>query len=553
MAIVILSLVIGGNKLAQADTPDTTPPSVPSGLTATVLLPSQVNLSWTAATDTVGVEGYFIYRNGSKITAINTTSFSDSVAPGTYTYNVTAYDAAGNASIQSASALATLVLDQTSPSAPVNVSAVAVSTSTATTAQITVSWSAATDNIGVTGYYVYRNGTLLTSSTAPFTATSYTDFVPPGMYNYAIAAYDASRNYSDRSSAAAITIVLDVQPPGIPGKLSAVITSPSQITLTWATSTDEIGVKGYNIYRNNSKIGSAGTTSFQDSGLASGNYTYTVTAYDFAGNVSPNSYPVSITFILDDTPPTNPSNLSVAVGPSLVKLSWAASFDSTGVIGYSIYRNGTQIATVSSTQFTYQDSGIATGTYSYSVAAYDLSGNVSNQSFPVSATVLPSTANTTTNQPSATAVAPSTSAVPTPSTSATSAAPAPGTLSPSVNPAITISLYFGLRNDQVKTLQTILAQRGYLASTNATGFFGNLTLEAVKKFQCDNGVVCTGTPGTTGWGFVGAKTRAALSKLAAQASATTSTTASVDQLNAQIQALRTLLINLQLQAQTKTQ
>ena len=81
---------------------DTTPPSVPS-LTATAVSSSQINLSWTASTDSVGVTGYKIYRNGTYLTTTTSTSYNNTgLTPATsYSYRVSAIDAAGNESSQS--------------------------------------------------------------------------------------------------------------------------------------------------------------------------------------------------------------------------------------------------------------------------------------------------------------------------------------------------------------------------------------------------------------------------------------------------------------------
>ena len=81
---------------------DTTPPSVPS-LTATAVSSSQINLSWTASTDSVGVTGYKIYRNGTYLTTTTSTSYNNTGLTGatSYSYRVSAIDAAGNESSQS--------------------------------------------------------------------------------------------------------------------------------------------------------------------------------------------------------------------------------------------------------------------------------------------------------------------------------------------------------------------------------------------------------------------------------------------------------------------
>src|SRR5437879_2721506 len=103
---------------------DTTPPTVPTGLTATAVSSSQVNLSWTASSDNVGVSGYRVYRGGTQIATRSTTSFTNTglSASTTYTYPLTAYDAAGNLSAQSSSASATTPAppDITPPSVTIN-------------------------------------------------------------------------------------------------------------------------------------------------------------------------------------------------------------------------------------------------------------------------------------------------------------------------------------------------------------------------------------------------------------------------------------------------
>src|SRR5207302_2019496 len=84
---------------------DTTPPSTPTNVTGSAISTSQINLSWTASTDNVGVTGYKVFRNGSQVGSSATTSYSDTaLAPATsYAYTVAAYDAAGNTSAPSPS------------------------------------------------------------------------------------------------------------------------------------------------------------------------------------------------------------------------------------------------------------------------------------------------------------------------------------------------------------------------------------------------------------------------------------------------------------------
>ena len=88
---------------------DSTAPSTPTGLTATAQSSSQINLSWSAATDNVAVAGYRVYRNGTQVATSTGTTYSNTgLTAGTaYSYTVAAYDTAGNVSPQSTSASAT--------------------------------------------------------------------------------------------------------------------------------------------------------------------------------------------------------------------------------------------------------------------------------------------------------------------------------------------------------------------------------------------------------------------------------------------------------------
>jgi cellulose 1,4-beta-cellobiosidase len=108
---------------------------------------------------------------------------------------------------------------------------------------------------------------------------------------------------------------------------------------------------------------------------------------------------VSVNLAPDTTPPTVPTNLSgTAVSQSQINLSWTASTDpvvpghvTSGVAGYKVFRNGTQVGTPSTTS--YSDTGLtAATTYQYTVSAYDTAGNVSAQSAAVGVTTQNATA-----------------------------------------------------------------------------------------------------------------------------------------------------------------
>src|SRR6266702_1768458 len=226
--------------------------------------------------------------------------------------------------------------DTTSPSPPAGLTAAVAGSSGAN-----LSWGASTDNVGVTGYIVRRNGVQVATPTT-------TSFADTGLsvattYSYTVAARDAAGNTSPNSASVSITIA-DTTPPTTPTGLTAAVAGSTGANLSWNASTDNVGVTGYIVRRNGVQVATPATTSFADTGLsAATTYSYTVAARDAAGNISPDSASVSIT-IADTTPPTTPTGLTAAVAgssnPSGANLSWSASTDNVGVTGYILRRNG---------------------------------------------------------------------------------------------------------------------------------------------------------------------------------------------------------------------
>ena len=176
-------------------------------------------------------------------------------------------------------------------SAPTNLSATAVSSS-----RVDLSWTANPDNEGVVGYWIVRDGVTINTTAG----TTYQDnsVSPSTTYSYQVFAYDEVNNHSDLSNPASVTTpaVPDSQAPTVPTNLIATAVSTSQINLSWNSSTDNVGVTGYEIYRNGAKIATVSTTSYGDGGLSSSTtYSYFVKARDAAGNVSGASSTVSAT------------------------------------------------------------------------------------------------------------------------------------------------------------------------------------------------------------------------------------------------------------------
>jgi chitodextrinase len=272
-------------------TPDATPPSVPTNLAGGAVSSSRINLTWTASTDNVGVTGYKVFRNGSQIATTATPGYGDTGLSlnTSYSYAVAAFDAAGNTSAQTATINLTTLGDTTAPSVPTNLAGNAVSSS-----QITLTWTASTDNVAVTGYKVFRNG----SQIATTGNTSYSDngLLVGTMYSYAVAAFDAADNTSAQSTAVGVTTLGDTEAPTVPANVAGRAVSSSQVNLTWTASIDNVGVTGYRVFRNGSPIATITGLSFGDSGLTSSTtYSYSVAAFDAAGNNSASSPPIEAT------------------------------------------------------------------------------------------------------------------------------------------------------------------------------------------------------------------------------------------------------------------
>lgn len=279
------------------------------------------------------------------------------------------------------------VCDVTAPSTPTNLTAVAGGPTT-----INLSWTASTDNIGVTSYLVYRDA--LPSPVASVVGTTFSDtgLTPLSVHSYRVVASDAAGNLSGFSNTATASTPADTTPPTAPSNLTAVAVSASTINLSWTASTDNVGVSGYSVFRdsNPTAIATVSGTTFSDIGLALGStHSYTVKAFDGSNNVSAASNTATATTQGADTiAPTVPTNLAASGSSNTtIDLTWTASTDNVAVTGYKVFRDNapTEIATVTTTSFS--DTGLAIGsTHSYQVSAFDAASNQSAKSNTATAT-----------------------------------------------------------------------------------------------------------------------------------------------------------------------
>ena len=205
----------------------------------------------------------------------------------------------------------------------------------------TISWSASTDNVAVTGYKVFRNGVQVGAPAVPtFTDTGLSTATT---YSYTVSAFDAAGNNSAPSSALSVT-TLDTTAPSVPTGLAASGITATGATISWTASTDNVAVTGYKVFRNGVQVGAPAVPTFTDTGLSTATtYSYTVSAFDAAGNNSAPSSALSVT-TLDTTPPSVPAGLSASgVTATGATISWSASTDNVGVTGYKVFRNGVQV------------------------------------------------------------------------------------------------------------------------------------------------------------------------------------------------------------------
>src|SRR5919198_2435569 len=160
----------------------------------------------------------------------------------------------------------------------------------ATQTTITTSWSPSTDNVGVTGYRLYKNGVL--AGTTAQTSYTFTGLTCGTTYNIGLTAVDAAGNESNVIFAqgpekTSPCSTADTTAPTTPTALATSSISQTSITLSWAASTDNVGVAGYGRYLNGTLLSSATGTSYTYTGLSCGTtYTLGVDAYDAAGNRS---------------------------------------------------------------------------------------------------------------------------------------------------------------------------------------------------------------------------------------------------------------------------
>lgn len=412
-----------------------------SSLTESNVTSTGLTLTWTAAEDDVAVTGYKIFKGTEEIAAlagnINTYEVGGLTAETEYTFKVEAGDLGGNWSTDGPSkSVTTLAAPDTA--APTWAQGSTLTETNLATTTLTLTWSTAQDNKGVTSYKIYKG----TEEVATVAGTNHSydvvGLAPETEYLFKVEAGDEAGNWSLDGPSVTVTTLpsADTTAPTWPqgNSLTQSNLGTSGVTLTWTPAEDETAVTAYRIFKGTEAIATvAGTAlTYEVAGLTpNSEYVFKVEAGDGGGNWSTNGPSITVTTPAeaDTEAPTwaQGSTLTASsVSTGSLTLSWTAAADNTGVTDYRIYNGATEVATVAGDVLSRQVTGLSSSTsYTFSVQARDAAGNWSSDGPTVNATTQtvstpPPSTPTPTPTPSPTpTTAPTTTPSPTPSPTAT--------------------------------------------------------------------------------------------------------------------------------------
>lgn len=342
---------------------DRTPPQSPSDLSFSDLQSHSLKLSWAASSDETKMKGYAVYRDGSLLAETAGTTFTvKGLEIGVnYTFAVQARDAADNQS-----AVVSVFVDREAPSTPRD-----IEYSDVTPTSLKLSWLLSHDNVGVVGYRVVRDdGATFDTKTPDYHDTT---LKPLTTYRYSVSAYDANLNPSQPT-----TLLVDREPPSAPSGARYSEDTGTTLLIQWTASTDDVGVTGYHIYRDDlpEAIGETDLTTFTASGLTPATtYTFHLEAFDAAGNQSARAL-----LLVDRVAPVL-APFFYAYGANGAEtdtplLKWEDATDDTGVAGYELSVDGNVVQTASERPVKTADLGLSTGeNHTFGLRAYDAAGN----------------------------------------------------------------------------------------------------------------------------------------------------------------------------------
>jgi chitodextrinase len=359
---------------ACARTPDTQPPTVPTGVAVKPLSETEVEITWAPSKDDGGIAWYEVRRDtrGALAAVVETHTRERLLEPWTrYCYTVRALDLAGNWSAPSAEACARTP-ERNPPTAPPALVARAKSDT-----EVELSWGDATDDFGVARYEVSRDGRTFAQGAA--TATHEGGLRPGRRYCYEVVAVDGAENRSPAARACVETP--DVTAPTAPQQLAATGASSTEVVLQFEPSKDDDAVAGYEILRGSKLVAKVSAPHAGETGLRAGaEYCYRVRAFDAAGNRSPEAGPACASTATDPLVPAAPRHLRATPTERGLELEWDPAPGSA--TAYSVSReNDAPLGATRTTRFTLR--ALKPGEkHCYRVAAVDDQGRFSPRSLP---------------------------------------------------------------------------------------------------------------------------------------------------------------------------
>ncbi|WP_160395442.1 fibronectin type III domain-containing protein [Paenibacillus sp. MMS18-CY102] len=264
-----------------------------SYLTVTELRQHEAMVSWPRAVDNVEVAGYRLYVNGKYAGDTNQLSYklTGLAAYAPYTVRVEVKDQSGNISV--GGPLAAFRTLGASDTASPTWNAPALTASELSSDGLTLAWTSAQDNRGVTAYRLFEGNEEIVTLPADTARFRVEGLKPNTPYTFRVEAGDAGNNWSDTGPSVAATTLAgsDAEAPTWPDARSlqyAVLTDRG-VTLNWTAAQDNIGVSEYRIYQDGTLLGTAAAdvSSYAVANLAADrSYAFRIEAVDASGNVS---------------------------------------------------------------------------------------------------------------------------------------------------------------------------------------------------------------------------------------------------------------------------
>jgi hypothetical protein len=370
---------------------DTKAPTVPGTPTVADITGTTANATWGASKDEdggSGLKGYNVYLNGTKFGDTVTdpkVALTGLEAGKHYKLEVSAIDNKGNESDKSSAEF-----DTPAPaSKPGPVTGLEVTSTTFDS--VSLKWNAAE---GAESYVVKYGDK--TQDVPTGTTATVQGLTPDTPYTFSVYGVNKQGN-GDAAKVDAKTQEDTPQKPADLKGLTVVGTTFDSITVKWDQSA---GAGKYKIAWNGGSAETADTTYTIKGLTANTAYKVTVTPNNAAGDGTAASVDAKTQAKADTTKPSVPGDVKGTATDNSVALTWSAAKDEdggSGLAGYYVYQNGTKLpGLVTGTSKTI--SGLAAGTYTFTVSAADKAGNESAQSAPpVSVTVkAPPTGGSTT-------------------------------------------------------------------------------------------------------------------------------------------------------------